>query len=98
MRWIHLAVIALFVVVTLTKGEYAMLLASSMRPSGLSAANTCSRPRGCTRISSTGASMCRSCGCGGSSRADRMRPASSAPSAVSVMSSICQSSGSDKSD
>jgi CheY-like chemotaxis protein len=82
--------------VTLTKGEYALLLAFLDAPQRRSAASICCRPRDCTRMSSTAASTCRFFACGASSNATPARRASSRPSAAWDMCSPFRSSGSDR--
>ena len=69
-------------VVSLTKGEYALLIAFLDCHSAHYRANTCCRRPARTRMSSTVASMCTFCGCGASWRPIPVLPASSRPSAA----------------
>ena len=78
--------------VPLTKAEYALLIAFLDAPQArLPASIFCRRPA-CTRMCSTAASTCRSCGCGASSRPILERPVSSRRSAVSATRALCRSS------
>jgi hypothetical protein len=81
--------------VALTKGEYALLLASSKRRSARSAVSTCYRRHAYTRMSSIAVSMCRSCASGGSWSAIQARRAYSRRNAESDMCLRCPSNGSD---
>jgi hypothetical protein len=77
--------------VSLSKGEYALLLAFLRHLSGPSRASICCKPLESMKISSIGASMSRSCGCGVNWRSIRVRHAQSRPSAASATSSRCRS-------